>query len=242
MKLKFAGWIFVAVVAVALQATADQATVSSTTSTNQSALASTNGTNGTNVVVEATPPGDTYTNSIGMVLIKMPGGFWAGEYEVTQKEYQKITGANPSAFAGETRPVDSVTWNDALEFCDKMTAHDLETNAVPKGFYYTLPTEDEWKSMVADATVDNAVTSQSGVSRESTSAVGSLNPNSLGLYDVRGNVMEFCLSDTSKPYRFLHGGSWQDRIEQNLRPEFRFYCTPDESKNTFGFRCLLKQK
>ncbi len=200
---------------VALQAAADQATVASNTSTNQSALVSTNGTKGTNAVVEAKPPGDIYTNSIGMVLIKMPGGFWAGEYEVTQKEYQKIAGTNPSAFAGETRPVDSITWNDALEFCDKLTTHDLETNAVPKGFYYTLPTEDEWQSMVADATLENAVTSQSGA-RESTSPVGSLSPNSLGLYDVRGNLMEFCLTDAAKPYRILHGGSWQDRIEENL--------------------------
>lgn len=257
MKLKFAGWIFLAAVAIALPAAGDQATVSSTASTNKSATvstnvpSSTNGTNtvnatnapsGTNAVAEAKVPEDIYTNSIDMVLIKLPGGFWAGEYEVTQKEYQKIMGSNPSAFGGDTRPVDSVSWNDAVDFCAKLTTYELETNAVPKDFYYTLPTEDEWESLVADATLDNAVTSQNGASRGGTSPVGSLRPNSLGLYDVRGNVMEFCLTDTSKPYRVVHGGSWQDSIEQNLRPEFRFYCTPEESKNTFGFRVLLKHK
>lgn len=234
MKLKFAWWIFVMTVTIALPAAADQPAVSPTTSTNGT-------TAGTNAVVEAKIPGDIFTNSVGMVLIKLPGGFWAGKFEVTQKEYQKVTGSNPSVFIGENQPVDSVSWNDAVEFCAKLTARDLETNAVPKGFYYTLPTEDEWASLVADASADNAVTSQNGASRQGTSPVGSLGPNSLGLYDVRGNVMEFCLGDTDKPFRVLHGGSWQDSIEQNLRTEFRFYCKPEESKNTFGFRCLLKK-
>jgi len=241
MKFKFACWIFLTATAIALPAVADEATVSSTTTTNQSGIVSTNGTNGTNAVVEAKVPGDVFTNSIGMVLIKV-GSFWAGKYEVTQKEYQKIVGSNPSTFVGGTQPVDSVSWNDAVEFCDKLTVRDLETNAVPKGFYYTLPTEDEWQTLVADATLADAVTSQNGAVRQSTSPVGSLGPNSLGLYDVRGNVMEFCMTDTDKPYRVLHGGSWQDSIEENLRTEFRFYCKPDESKNTFGFRCVLKQK
>jgi len=235
MKLKFALWIAVITAAFALTAAADQATVSSSTSTNGTAKA-------TNEVVEAKIPGDIYTNSIGMVLIKLPGGYWAGKYEVTQAEYQKIMGSNPSAFAGANQPVDSLNWNDAVDFCDKMTAHDLETNAVPKGFYYTLPTEDEWESMVADASLDDAITSQNGAVRQSTSPVGSLHANSLGLYDVRGNVMEFCQGDTAKPFRVLRGGSWQDSIEQNLRTAFRYYCKPEESKNTFGFRCLLKQK
>ena len=54
--------------------------------------------------------------------------------------------------------------------------------------------------------------------------------------------MEFCSGDPDKPYRVLRGGSWADSIEINLRKEFRFYCTPDDRKNTFGFRCVLKSK
>ncbi len=237
MKLNCAWWIFVTTVIIALPAAADQPLVPSTTTTNQSSTVS---TNGTNAVVEAQVPGDIYTNSIDMVLIKV-GSFWAGKYEVTQKEYQKVIGSNPSAFAGEKQPVDSVSWNDAVEFCDKLTSMDLDTNAVPKGFYYTLPTEDEWQSLVADASLDNAVTSLNGAARQGSSAVGSLGPNSLGLYDVRGNVMEFCLTDTDKPYRVLRGGSWQDIVEINLRPEFRYYATsPAEAKNTYGFRVFAE--
>src|SRR4051794_29918861 len=57
-----------------------------------------------------------YTNGIGMQLVKTPGGFLAGVYEVTQKQYQEIMGSNPSTFSGDERPVDNLSWNDAVEF------------------------------------------------------------------------------------------------------------------------------
>jgi formylglycine-generating enzyme required for sulfatase activity len=186
-------------------------------------------------------PGDKYTNCVEMELIKV-GDYWAGKVEVTQKQYLAVMSSNPSQFSGDTRPVDSVTWQDAMAFCQKMTDMDLtSTNALPKGYYYTLPTESEWESLVSDADLKDAVTSMGGA-RGSTSPVGSLGPNSLGLYDTRGNVAEFTLGDTGKPYRVLRGGSWQDSIEVNLRLAFRIYVKPDETKNTYGFRVLLKKK
>lgn len=185
-------------------------------------------------------PGDHFTNSVGMELIKV-GDFWAGKYEVTQAQYQKVTGANPSAFQGGDNPVDSVSWNDATAFCQKLTEKDIKDKKLPDGFYYTLPTEGEWEALTGDASLDDAITSMNAP-RTGTATVGSLGPNGLGLYDTRGNVMEFCVGDTSKPYRVLRGGSWSDTIEINLRKEFRFYCTPDDRKNTFGFRCLLKSR
>jgi formylglycine-generating enzyme required for sulfatase activity len=198
--------------------------------------ADSSGTNDTNV---AKVPGPQFTNSVGMELVRISGGSWAGKFEVTQKEYQKITGSNPSAFPGDKLPVDSVSWNDAVEFCRKLTEYDIKEKKLPEGYFYTLPTEGEWESFAASAALDDAVTSFGG-SRGGTSPVGSLRPNAQGLYDVRGNVMEFCLTDPSQPYRILRGGSWQDFIEINLRSEFRYYCQPDERKNTFGFRCVLK--
>src|SRR5579862_6962215 len=80
------------------------------------------------------------------------------------------------------------------------------------------------------------------VTRESTNPVGSMKPNDLGLYDTRGNVAQWTLGDDSKPYRVLRGGSWQDKIEINLRPIFRIYMAPDKAENTFGFRVVLKKK
>jgi formylglycine-generating enzyme required for sulfatase activity len=182
----------------------------------------------------------TVTNSVGMILLKVSDNLWAGKYDVTQKEYQKIMGINPSAFGGPNFPVDSVSWNDAMDFCKKMTDADIKEMEIPDGYYYTLPTEDEWESLVGDATVEEAVTSASG-DRTGTSPVGSMKPNNLGLCDMRGNVMQFTLGDDSKPYRVLRGGSWQDSIEINLRTIFRFYTPPDNRQNTFGFRCVLKK-
>ena len=179
-------------------------------------------------------PDDHYTNSVGMEFVKV-GGFWAGKYDVTQKEYQEIMGGNPSEFQGDLRPVDNLSWEDAMDFCKKLTQH--EAKELPDGFTFTLPTEGQWDSLVGDASLENAVTSQVN-SRDGTSPVGSLSPNNLGLYDIRGNVWEFCL-ESSKPYRILKGGSWQDRIDINLRTAFRYYARPDEHKNIFGFRCIL---
>lgn len=189
---------------------------------------------------EPKAPGDLYTNSAKMELVKISDGLWAGKFEVTQKEYEKVAAANPSQFRGPTFPVDSVTWMEAVDFCTRMTDQDIQAAALPKGFYYTLPTEDEWKTLMANAEPKDAVSSVRQAFRSGPNQVGSLAPNSLGLYDVRGNVMEFVLSDTTKPFRFLKGGSWRDSTEVNLRPEFRWYCKPDERKDTFGFRCLLK--
>ena len=194
----------------------------------------------TNEIKLLSPDDKLYTNSVEMELIRVPGGFWAGKYDVTQKEFQKVMGFNPSAFGGGNRPVDSVSWQDAMDFCAKMTKMDLEKELIPKGYHYTLPTEEEWESLVGNAGLAAAVTSLDGTSRSATSPVGSLAPNELGLYDMRGNVSQFVLSDDSKAYRILRGGSWQDFTEINLRPEFRWYCKPDERRNTFGFRCLLK--
>jgi formylglycine-generating enzyme required for sulfatase activity len=199
--------------------------------TNQPAL-----TNSEPKVAEA--PGDLYTNCVDMVLTKVPGGFWAGKYEVTQKEYQEVMGANPSEFSGDKQPVDNLSWNDAMEFCEKLTAKDIAATNLPVGYRYTLPTESQWESLVGDASLSDAVSSQNGP-RAGTAEVGSLGANSLGLYDTRGNVMEWTLGDDSKPYRVLRGGSWQDNIEINLRIAFRFYSPPGDHKNTYGFRCVL---
>lgn len=182
-------------------------------------------------------PGREYTNTLGMELVQV-GGFWAARYETTQQQYRAIMGSNPSAFPGDQRPVDNVSWNEAMEFCRKLTESEISTNELPKGYTYSLPTEAQWDHLAASSSLDDSVTSAKSP-RAGTSLVGSLGPNALGLYDVRGNVMEFCLGDPALAYRVLRGGSWQDRIEINLRLVFRNYCPPTEHKNTYGFRCVL---
>ena len=183
--------------------------------------------------------GPEFTNSVGMVMIKLSPTFWAGKYEVTQEAYRKITGGNPSQFPGDRNPVDSVSWNDAIGFCRGLTENERNEEMLAEGFTYTLPTQSQWESWAASATLENAVTSQNS-KRSSTAPVGSLGPNAQGLYDIRGNVWDFCLDPQDQAYRVLRGAAWDSWIEINLRVEFRWYSDgPDDKKNTYGFRCVM---
>jgi formylglycine-generating enzyme required for sulfatase activity len=181
------------------------------------------------------------TNTVGIVLVKISPQLWAGKYEVTQDSYEKVTGKNPSVFKGGQNPVDSVTWNDATAFCSKLTEQENKLDQLPAGFSYSLPTEAQWEKLVDNASLDDAIMSLNGNHRTSTVPVGTLKPNSLGLYDTRGNVMEWCL-DSNDPtqYHVLRGGSWNTWLEPNSRIAFRWYAKPNEATNTFGFRVVLE--
>lgn len=185
---------------------------------------------------------DEVTNTVGIVLEKISSSFWAGKYEVTQEAYQKVMGSNPSAFHGGNHPVDSVSWNDAMDFCKKLTEQEQKKEELPARYIYTLPTQAQWVQLEDGASLNDAVMSLNTQRRSSTAAVGSLGPNSLGLYDARGNVMEWCLDPQDKPYRVLRGGAWNTYISVNARVDFRWYAKPDEANNTFGFRVVLEPK
>jgi formylglycine-generating enzyme required for sulfatase activity len=182
---------------------------------------------------------DSFTNETGMVMVKVSAGFWAGKFEVTQEEYQKVAGGNPSEFHGDKNPVDSVSYDDALAFCAQLNEAEKKEKMLPEGFTYDLPTQGQWETLMDGADLKDAVTSLKGA-RSGTAAVGSLGPNGLNLYDTRGNVWEWCLDPTDKPYRVLRGGAWDTSIEINLRPEFRWYSKgTDDRQNNFGFRVVL---
>lgn len=178
------------------------------------------------------------TNTAGIVLVKISFGLWAGKFETTQSAYQKIAHANPSAFKGADRPVDSVSWNNATAFCAKLTAGEIAAQELPDGYSYTLPTQDQWLMLMGNASLKDAVMKLNG-DVSSTAPVGSLGANSLGLYDTRGNVMEWCLDSQDSGNRVLKGGAWDTWVEINARPEFRWYAPPDEAKNSYGFRVIL---
>ncbi len=177
------------------------------------------------------------TNTVGIVLVKISPGLWAGKYETTQDAYRQVMHANPSAFKGADRPVDSVSWNDAMAFCAKLNS--MEQTNLPDGYSYSLPTQDQWVTLMDSASLSDAVMKLNNGNCSSTAPVGSLGANSLGLYDTRGNVMEWCLDPQDQPYRVLRGGAWDTFLEVNARPEFRWYAQPDETKNSFGFRVIL---
>jgi formylglycine-generating enzyme required for sulfatase activity len=203
-------------------------------------------TNAAPTLKELMATNDVVTNTVDIVLAKISPDLWAGKYEVTQGAYRKVMHVNPSVFRGWQRPVDSVSWQDAVAFCRTLTAMEKKAKELPEGYAYTLPTEAQWEMLVGDALLKDAVMSLNGNYRSSTSPVGSLGPNKFGLYDMRGNVWEWCL-DSHDPgsYHVLRGGAWDTRLEPNSRVDFRWYVNvhpgaPGEKKNDFGFRVLLE--
>ncbi|AFY58365.1 hypothetical protein Riv7116_6004 [Rivularia sp. PCC 7116] len=129
--------------------------------------------------------------------------FFMGKFAVTQAQYQTIMGLNPSHFEGEKRPVEQVSWNEATEFCQKLTEK--------TGRKYRLPSEAEWEYACRAGTTTpfhfgETITTDlanyagtktyanepKGKYREQTTEVGNFPPNAFGLCDMHGNVWEWC--------------------------------------------------
>jgi formylglycine-generating enzyme required for sulfatase activity/uncharacterized caspase-like protein len=191
--------------------------------------------------------------------------FFMSKFEVTQEQYQQIMGKNPSHFQGKKRPVEQVSWNDAIEFCKKLSQQTGNT--------YRLPSEAEWEyacragtttpfyfgetittdlvNYNGDYTYANA---PKGKNRKQTTDVGSFPPNAFGLYDMHGNVYEWCQDDLHKNYinapkdsiawisqnrdtKVLRGGSWYASPE-NCRSAYRYNHKASYSSYAVGFRVV----
>ncbi|MFN7501089.1 MAG: SUMF1/EgtB/PvdO family nonheme iron enzyme [Dolichospermum sp.] len=191
--------------------------------------------------------------------------FFMAKYELTQAQYQAIMGSNPSYFQGNNRPVEQVSWNDAVIFCQRLSQK--------TGKNYRLPSEAEWEYACRAGTTTpfyfgESITSElvnyngnytygsapKGQYRQQTTDVGSFPPNAFGLYDMHGNLWEWCQDDYIDNYsdapkdgsaltgrsgdvKLLRGGSWISKPQgcrsgdrnNNLHP-FRI--------SGFGFRVV----
>jgi formylglycine-generating enzyme required for sulfatase activity len=185
-----------------------------------------------------------------MVMVWVPSlpgtsyGAWVGKFEVTQKEFQKVMDSNPSKSKDPAHPVESVTWQEALDFCGKLTASEKAAGTLPSGFVYALPTQAQWDFFLSDAKFDDGVTSRTCTPlRESPVNVGTLPPNQLGLYDVLGNVWEWCSDTGTNADRFLKGSAFNSTTHlyfgKTLDRTTPRRLAADSRSPEVGFRCIL---
>jgi len=213
--------------------------------------------------------------------------FEISKYQVTQALYQSVMGYNPSHFKGSRLPVESVTWYDAVEFCNKLSEREghqpvysisgrtpaegypITSAAVTWDRYnnnygYRLPTEAEWEYAAKGGNTAsgnytysgsddiNSVAWYYGNSGGAAHDVGTKAPNGLGLYDMSGNVWEWCwdwygnymnneppnpTGASSGTVRVARGGSWRDTAE-NAGTAFRSFDKPSHRYSDLGFRIV----
>lgn len=177
---------------------------------------------------------ENITNTLGMVMVWIPDDYRVAQYEITQAQYQQVTSDNPSKFPSPQYPVDSVTYNEALAFCRKLTDQELKEKKLPKGYSYALPTEQQWEVFVDEAELKQAVTSYYA-DRKNPENVGLFPPNKLGLYDTRGNVWDWCGGAVGR------GASWRSYEDYVFVP-FRYVGNADQRYDDIGFRVILQGK
>ena len=186
-------------------------------------------------------------------------GFWLGRTPVTQEQYLKLIGSNPSQFteAGLSAPVERVSWLDAVDYCQKLNQREREAGRLPKGYVYGLPTEAQWEYACRAGTTGpyagnpDSMAWHKGNSGSTTHPVAEKQPNAWGLYDMYGNVLQWCsdwygdypggtVVDPTGPshgyFRMARGGSW--RVEL-FRSASRSGGSSGRRDYTLGFRLAL---
>ncbi len=170
--------------------------------------------------------------------------YYLGKYPVTQQQWEAVMGDNPSHFKGGTLPVETVSFDDAQTFIQKLNQLSGKKN-------YRLPTEEEWEYACRagttseyyfgdDASQLGEYAWYNGNSGQTTHPVGQKKPNAWGLYDMAGNVLEWTDSwfDSSRSSRVIRGGSWGNHAER-CRSAYRRNSYPDYRTYFIGFRLVF---
>ena len=194
--------------------------------------------------------------------VTLTKGFYLGKYEVTQAQWTEVNVTNPSQYKGDDLPVDTVSWKDAMGFCQKLTELETAAGRIPEGWQYTLPTEAQWKYACRAGTTTayafgNTMTAKQAnfdKTEAKTTRGGKYPANDWGLHDMHGNVREWCFDrheafakgtvrdpqgprDGSK--RVYRGGSWNIN-GRFMRSATRTGHTPGYRNLYLGFRLSLQ--
>ena len=201
--------------------------------------------------------GDSSDGPPHRVTISRP--FFLGATEVTQAQWMAVMGSNPSNFKGDTLPVENVSWDDVMAFCEKLTERERAAGRLPAGWEFTLPTEAQWEYACRAGTTGDYAGDLDAMgwydknSGGTTHAVGTKQANAWGLSDMHGNVWEWCvdwydsypggsvtdpLGAPSGSYRVRRGGSWR-RDAGFCRSAFRGSGSPGLRNFLLGFRPAL---
>ncbi|HWQ92025.1 MAG TPA: DUF4434 domain-containing protein [Clostridia bacterium] len=136
--------------------------------------------------------------------VTLTRGFWLGQFEVTQSEYQNLLCTNPASNTADLEcPVDKVSWANAMEYCSRLTQQERQALRLPEDYVYRLPTEAEWEYAARAATTNwfsfgddpqllPTYAWYNANSQGATRPVGQLQPNPWGIRDIHGNVFEWC--------------------------------------------------
>lgn len=200
---------------------------------------------------------DSFSDEDPQHPVTVPG-FWMGKYEVTQAQWEAVMGTNPSYFSGENRPADGVSWDLAKSFITALNSYTGKT--------FRLPSEAEWECACRAGTTtryywgDDASYTQigsyawwDGNSGTQTHDVGGKLANAFALYDMNGNVWEWCEDDDHSSYtgaptdgsawvdsprgpgRVLRGGGWYS-FDYYCRSASRINAYPSYTSHIIGFR------
>lgn len=190
-------------------------------------------------------------------------GHYIGATEISQEQWKAVMGSNPSQFLRDELPVESVQWEEAREFCRRLTKLEQREGGLPPEYVYALPTEAQWERACRAGTEGDyagdldAMAWYSQNSGTRSRPVGTKAPNLWGLYDMHGNVCEWCSDWYVGSYeglgminptgpergyrRVLRGGSWRNAALEYLRSAERSNDAPMSRNSRNGLRVVLIQ-